>query len=90
MLEERPDIDNLVGVFSREEITTIVDRMMAENVRNLWLPRRLNALLSQVSLVPNRTEVFGYTAGSDPAYFLTVLDRGALATGEAVAMVGRT
>jgi ribosomal protein S12 methylthiotransferase len=46
MLEERPDIDNLVGVFSREEITTIVDRMLGHQTeqRTLFQPAPIRAL----------------------------------------------
>ena len=46
MLEERPDIDNLVGVFSREEITSIVDRMMGNQTeqRTLFQPAPIRAL----------------------------------------------
>ncbi len=46
MLEERPDIDSLVGVFSREQITTIVDRMMGDQAeqRFLFQPAPIRAL----------------------------------------------
>ena len=46
MLKERPDIDNLVGVFSREEITTIVDRMLGNQTeqRTLFQPAPIRAL----------------------------------------------
>jgi ribosomal protein S12 methylthiotransferase len=46
MLTERPDIDSLVGVFSREEITNIVDRMLGdqEEQRSLFQPAPIRAL----------------------------------------------
>ena len=46
MLEERPDIDNLVGVFSREEITRVVDRMLGNQTeqRALFQPAPIRAL----------------------------------------------
>ncbi len=46
MLEERPDIDSLVGVFSREEITSIVDRMLGDMAeqRTLFQPAPIRAL----------------------------------------------
>ncbi len=46
MLEERPDIDNLVGVFSRDEITGIVDRMLGHQTeqRMLFQPAPIRAL----------------------------------------------
>lgn len=46
MLEERPDIDSLVGVFSREQITSIVDRMMGDQAeqRYLFQPAPIRAL----------------------------------------------
>ncbi len=46
MLEERPDIDSLVGVFSREQITSVVDRMLGDMAeqRSLFQPAPIRAL----------------------------------------------
>lgn len=46
MLIDRPDIDSLVGVFSRDEITAVVDRMMGNQAeqRYLFQPAPIRAL----------------------------------------------
>lgn len=60
-----------------DPLQPVVDRMIQENVHDRWLPRRVAAMMKAAGLEPRRTEVFGYSAASDPAYFLTVIDRGA-------------
>ena len=46
LLEDRPDIDNLVGVFGREEITQVVDRMLGDmqEQRSVFQPAPIRAL----------------------------------------------
>ncbi len=46
MLEDRPDIDSLVGVFGREEITKIADRMLGDmqEQRTVFQPAPIRAL----------------------------------------------
>ena len=46
MLEQRPDIDSLVGVFGREEITKIADRLVGDQAeqRNVFQPAPIRAL----------------------------------------------
>ena len=46
MLEERPEIDSLVGVFGREEITQIADRLMGDlaEQRTVFQPAPIRAL----------------------------------------------
>ncbi len=46
MLVDRPDIDSLVGVFSREHITSIADRLMGDQTeqRTLFQPAPIRAL----------------------------------------------
>ena len=46
LLEERPDIDSLVGVFGRDEITKIADRLVGnqEEQRSLFQPAPVRAL----------------------------------------------
>ncbi len=46
MLQERPDIDSLVGVFAREEITRIADRLIGDlaEQRNVFQPAPIRAL----------------------------------------------
>ena len=46
LLEERPDIDSLVGVFGREEITKIADRLVGDlaEQRSVFQPAPIRAL----------------------------------------------
>ncbi len=46
MLRERPDIDSLVGVFGREEITSLADRMVGDlrEQRTVFQPAPIRAL----------------------------------------------
>ena len=46
LLEERPDIDHLVGVFGREEITRVADRLVGrlEEQRTVFRPAPIRAL----------------------------------------------
>ena len=46
MLQERPDIDSLVGVFARDEITRIADRLIGDlaEQRNVFQPAPIRAL----------------------------------------------
>jgi ribosomal protein S12 methylthiotransferase len=49
LLDDRPDIDSLVGVFGREEITRIADRLLGdlEEQRNVFRPAPIRALSDQ-------------------------------------------
>jgi len=46
LLEDRPEIDSLVGVFGREEITKIADRLLGDQAeqRNVFQPAPIRAL----------------------------------------------
>jgi ribosomal protein S12 methylthiotransferase len=46
LLDDRPDIDSLVGVFSRDEITRVADRLLGNQheQRNVFQPAPLRAL----------------------------------------------
>jgi len=69
MLEDRPDIDNLVGVFSREEITNIVDRMMGNQTeqRTLFQPAPIRALPddSRLRITPRHFAYLKISEGCD-------------------------
>jgi len=49
LLEERPEIDSLVGVFGREEITKIADRLVGDlaEQRSIFQPAPIRALPDQ-------------------------------------------
>ncbi len=69
MLEERPDIDNLVGVFSREEITSVVDRMLGNQTeqRTLFQPAPIRALPddSRLRITPRHFAYLKISEGCD-------------------------
>jgi ubiquinone/menaquinone biosynthesis C-methylase UbiE len=74
-----------VALSAHDPLQALIDRMIAANVHDRWLPRRLPGLLGESGFGIDRFEIFGYTAADDPAYFLTVIDRGADAlTGDGV------
>ncbi len=52
LLEERPDIDSLVGVFGREQITRVADRLMGNQheQRTLFQPAPIRALPDRARL----------------------------------------
>ena len=69
LLEDRPDIDNLVGVFSREKITGIVDRMLGNQTeqRTLFQPAPIRALPddSRLRITPNHFAYLKISEGCD-------------------------
>jgi ribosomal protein S12 methylthiotransferase len=52
LLEDRPDIDSLVGVFGREEITRVADRFVGDlsEQRNVFRPAPIRALADEQRL----------------------------------------
>lgn len=66
-----------VALSEHDPLQPLIDRMIAQNVHNLWLPRRLGGMLTAAGFAVQSSEVMGYAAGSEPTYFLTVVDRGA-------------
>lgn len=69
LLEDRPEIDNLVGVFSREEITSIVDRMLGDQTeqRTLFQPAPIRALPdnSRLRITPRHFAYLKISEGCD-------------------------
>jgi len=64
-----------VALSSSDPLQAVVNRWIAL-VHDRWVPRRLGKLLAAAGFKIRRTDIFGYTA-TDPAYFMTVIDRGA-------------
>ena len=64
-----------VALSSNDPLQALVNRWIAL-VHDRWVPRRLGKLLAAADFQIRRTDIFGYAA-TDPAYFLTVVDRGA-------------
>ncbi len=69
LLEERPDIDSLVGVFGREEITKIADRLLGdlEEQRNIFQPAPIRALpdTDRLQITPRHFAYLKISEGCD-------------------------
>jgi len=66
-----------VALSAHDPLQCLVSRLIDENIRDRWLPRKLGLLLSEGGFQTTDTQSFGYSAAADPTYFLTVVDRGA-------------
>ena len=69
LLEDRPDIDSLVGVFGREEITKIADRLLGnrEEQRNVFQPAPIRALpdTDRLQITPRHFAYLKISEGCD-------------------------
>jgi ribosomal protein S12 methylthiotransferase len=69
LLEERPDIDSLVGVFGREEITRVADRFVGnlDEQRNLFRPAPIRALpdVHRLRITPRHFAYLKISEGCD-------------------------
>ncbi|MEM7456758.1 MAG: 30S ribosomal protein S12 methylthiotransferase RimO [Planctomycetota bacterium] len=69
MLEERPDIDSLIGVFGREEVTKIADRMLGnmEEQRSVFQPAPIRALPDEnrLQITPSHFAYLKISEGCD-------------------------
>ncbi len=65
-----------VALSTHDPLQVLVNRAIAALVHDRWVPRRLGKLLVTAGFQIRSTDIFGYAA-TDPAYFLTVVDRGA-------------
>jgi ribosomal protein S12 methylthiotransferase len=69
LLEARPEIDGLVGVFGREEITTIVDRFLSglEEQRSIFKPAPIRALpdTNRLQVTPQHFAYLKISEGCD-------------------------
>jgi ubiquinone/menaquinone biosynthesis C-methylase UbiE len=54
-----------------------VDAMIANFVHNPWLTRRLRKILGSMGFTVSSLRSHGYTQTTEPAYMLTIIDRGA-------------
>jgi arsenite methyltransferase len=64
-----------VALSGSDPLQAVVNRWI-DLVHDRWVPRRLGKLLAAAGFKIRRTDIFGYTA-TDPAYFMTVIERGA-------------
>lgn len=69
MLEDRPDIDSLVGVFAREEITRIADRLVGDlqEQRSIFQPAPIRALADtdRLQITPRHFAYLKISEGCD-------------------------
>lgn len=69
MLEERPEIDSLVGVFSRDEIITVADRLIGdrEEQRTIFQPAPIRALddTDRLQITPKHFAYLKISEGCD-------------------------
>ena len=69
LLEDRPEIDSLVGVFGREEITKIADRLVGDlaEQRNVFQPAPIRALPDQdrLQITPRHFAYLKISEGCD-------------------------
>lgn len=69
LLEDRPEIDSLVGVFGREEITKIADRLVGDlaEQRNVFQPAPIRALPDQdrLQITPKHFAYLKISEGCD-------------------------
>lgn len=65
-----------VALSAHDPLQPIVDRMIQENVHDLWLSRRFAPFLTQAGFEVQSTASHGYVAEGASTYFLTVIDRG--------------
>ena len=69
LLDERPEIDSLVGVFGREEVTKIADRLLGdlEEQRSVFKPAPIRALpdTDRLRITPNHFAYLKISEGCD-------------------------
>ncbi|MEM9409799.1 MAG: 30S ribosomal protein S12 methylthiotransferase RimO [Planctomycetota bacterium] len=69
LLEERPEIDSLIGVFGREEVTKIADRLVGNlsEQRNVFRPAPIRALpdTQRLQITPQHSAYLKISEGCD-------------------------
>ena len=66
-----------VAISAFDPLQPLVKAMVAAFVHNPWLVRRLPKTLASAGFAVQSLRSYGYTQTSDPAYMLTLIDRGA-------------
>jgi hypothetical protein len=66
-----------VAISDVDPLQPLVDAMVGSFVHNLWLTRRLPKTLMSIGFAVKSVRGHSYTQTSDPAYMLTLIDRGA-------------
>ena len=66
-----------VAISEFDPLQPLVDAMVASFVHDRWLTRRIPKILAAAGFAVQSLRGFGYVQTSDPAYMLTIVDRGA-------------
>jgi hypothetical protein len=66
-----------VAISEFDPLQPLADAMVASFVHNPWLTRHLPKTLAAAGFAVTSLRGFGYVQISDPAYMLTIIDRGA-------------
>jgi ubiquinone/menaquinone biosynthesis C-methylase UbiE len=66
-----------VAISKYDPLQPLVDAMVASFVHNPWLTRRIPKTLATAGFAVQSLRGFGFVQTSDPAYMLTIVDRGA-------------
>ena len=70
-------VTTTVAIDTFDPLQRTVDTMIANFVHNPWLTRRLGKILASMAFTVTSLRSHGYTQTTEPAYMLTVIDRGA-------------
>jgi hypothetical protein len=66
-----------VALDAFDPLQSTVDAMVANFVQNPWLTRRLSCVLNRMEFAVSSVRSYGYVQTTEPAYMLTLVDRGA-------------
>ena len=66
-----------VAISEFDPLQPLVDAMVTSFVHDRWLTRRIPRILAAAGFAVQSLRGFGYVQTSDPAYMLTIVDRGA-------------
>jgi ubiquinone/menaquinone biosynthesis C-methylase UbiE len=66
-----------VAISEFDPLQPLVDAMVASFVQNRWLTRRIPRTLAAAGFAVQSHRAFGYVQTAEPAYMLTIIDRGA-------------
>jgi ubiquinone/menaquinone biosynthesis C-methylase UbiE len=70
-------VTTTVAIDTFDPLQRTVDAMIANFVHNPWLTRRLGKILGSMGFRVASLRSHGYTQTAEPAYMLTIIDRGA-------------
>jgi len=66
-----------VAVRDADPLQTCIQAVLAAQMNDPWIVRRLPALVHAAGLVARRLRINGYLGAEEPRYFLAIIDSGA-------------